>query len=848
MLYLTNLIAETAGVPVFSLKRQMSWGSVSASVNGPLAFKQVDAEQEDAEQAPDKPPTLGPARLVWLPEGLVITPRTPGAPDGFGMPPTPNGRGTPGGPLSQVIINRFAENQYPDAVYRRAGGADGNRVFAANLFFMDWEMTQGELGIGLTLDVGGKPVFMPQFNKRWAPLVREPDSGVWHCHRPQVHLQESAMEALIRQETNLIREQFHRPPLGLPLRGTTGELSQNIAYQIRRSGVVEHDSPEFREGHRTFQARVEERSGFLRTGGENLNLQYPADLDASAVRYAMLRWYNSPGHRANMLDDWAEGGICYSWIDPALTAAGKAVTLPGVDGALGVQIFHGAAEWVSGGAGTHEDRPPVTVVEDQNMFVSLYPGDESSTEFWPLIAYRGRVVYLTAEAVNVHAMVVLSGTTLVEEGAETKLRVAVLHRPQGNDGLVFFVIYEGLVHDFLATRKEIARYQLPKKDANFIARPRWSASGAKAIFCYTTLGDVPAGCLGGLDGFTPVAESSGVLGQTLHFMEFRGGALYDLGAEQLTITPLEFGKAGSVAWYSQECRGSCRLLADYQGETPVFARIEVDGQSSQSGASYSKRFKGTLHFPNGQSLTYVDLRTNATPGDIVEMHGFVRHLLPFDIQDPDGVAYLQYDLPEDNASFVTGTLMIRGTPVMFAQDPLQRGPGLYRTMVDNLNNANQITTMSAHRGATDAVSFFTRHRYARAPITPYPAVVVSYSQETAPRIMPRGNDYLITGLMEYVLAGPVILRDGVYDMDQDYERVEQYRCARYKGEWLYAGRIESTLGGVGTRWGSVNGQWTEYPVGAWLGDDQYYCHSSLNLKAIAGLPDLKNNILPIGVL
>ena len=117
LLYFANLIAQTAGVPVYRLSRQTPYGQVTASVHGPLAFKTVHSVAEPEEPAPEEEVT-GITRLVWLPEGFVITPRTAGAPDGFGMPPTPDGKGTPGGPLKQVIINRFKDNQYPDAVYR----------------------------------------------------------------------------------------------------------------------------------------------------------------------------------------------------------------------------------------------------------------------------------------------------------------------------------------------------------------------------------------------------------------------------------------------------------------------------------------------------------------------------------------------------------------------------------------------------------------------------------------------------------------------------------------------------------------------------------------------------------
>ena len=101
LLYFANLIAQTAGVPVYRLSRQTPYGQVTASVHGPLAFKSVQTVAEPPEKPPEEegPPT----RLVWLPEGFVITPRTAEAPEGYGMPPTWNGRGTPDGPLIRLL-------------------------------------------------------------------------------------------------------------------------------------------------------------------------------------------------------------------------------------------------------------------------------------------------------------------------------------------------------------------------------------------------------------------------------------------------------------------------------------------------------------------------------------------------------------------------------------------------------------------------------------------------------------------------------------------------------------------------------------------------------------------------
>ena len=57
--------------------------------------------------------------------------------------------------------------------------------------------------------------------------------------------------------------------------------------------------------------------------------------------------------------------------------------------------------------------------------------------------------------------------------------------------------------------------------------------------------------------------------------------------------------------------------------------------------------------------------------------------------------------------------------------------------------------------------------------------------------------------------------------------------AHYRGEAIVAGKVTSPF---------------DLPGRGWEGEGAYFHESSLDLKAITGLPDLKDNILPMGVL
>ena len=915
LLYFVNLIAETAGVPVFQLSRQTPYGAVTASVHGPLAFKSVHSAA-----APEEPQeeVTGIARLVWLPEGFVITPRTAGAPDGFGMPPTPapppppkagedapprkeptpfEKRGTPGGPLKQVIINRFKDNQYPDAVYRwgmeQAGMKPGaGRVIAGNLFMMDWELDKESgfgIGIVLSADGAGEGEFLPQFDKRWVPNYAEPDSGEWHCHRPELYEGESELQALIRQETNLLREEVGRTPLGKPLRGTEGQLSEDILYQMRYSGVMWHDSPLFRIGHGrvTADERFALRSAFWHSGGENVLLDPQGGLDAEFARTAVREWRDSPEHYAEMTRDWHRGGEEYAWIDPAISASGKAAA----DGALGVQIFGATSKWVESFLGVRSDGPIVGVAP-LDMFVRIFPQRyaPSSIKHTPHVNYRGRAVLLfvpdfgvSHPQISIDAAQVLAGAMLVEDGEATKLRVAVLERPHLFSGPASIAVYEGVSYDFYNTRQEIGRYQLPFADAGDVSAPTWSQSGARMAFCFTTVRPAPFGRIE--NSASSSALPTSFVGQQLHFVEFSDGVFVSRGTDSLKVDPSDFGPTHR----NSSCAGTVRYLPVYAGEELDYVRIAVDSYMRYSTTVFEKRAYGALLFPGGAKVIYSDVYAmDENAGEVFAtrspISGYVRHILPFDVRDPASVAYVQYDhpaAPEDLG--ISAKLVIRGDEIKSSplayDDGLGNGPR-YRTpwafswgigtvhYTPDAFRGNPYWTAEGGRG----LGFTEIYRAGLPPSVPFDGLIVSDSNLNAPSDLTIGPFGSYVGphpsrpyATDYVLVGPTLLRTGSrrYERlwedspstEQAFDRIEEFSYANYKGDWIYAGRIENTLGGTG-----------EYDIfrirdpetgiygpktiqrSMWLGDDQYYCHSSLDLKTITGLPDLKDNILPIGVL
>lgn len=111
-------IADLAGLPVYALWAQFDDGSaVRAAKYGTVNIIDCYAAGSggggsDSERKKRKKLLL--SRLLWVPQGIVCTPRNRTvAPEGWGIPD-----GIPGGALPQVLINQYPHNNYPDVLFR----------------------------------------------------------------------------------------------------------------------------------------------------------------------------------------------------------------------------------------------------------------------------------------------------------------------------------------------------------------------------------------------------------------------------------------------------------------------------------------------------------------------------------------------------------------------------------------------------------------------------------------------------------------------------------------------------------------------------------------------------------
>ena len=972
LLYTTNLMASAAGIPVYWMSRQIPGGRVTATVHGPIVHKHTHLYPQPKSEDED-----GAARLAWIPEGFVITPKSAAAPDGYGMPPTEDKLGTPGGPLREVIINRYKHNQYPDMLVDAAAEAPpvppegpvtpegsisssvaGPRPYAANLFYMDWELalsvprptgapavatdpTVAEPASSFSIGTGTQELWVAQFRKkndalgtfgsrkvsRFDTVFREPQDTKWYCHRPEYGF-ESSEQRDMRETVNELRAKVMADPplkpLSPPLRGTEGILATTPVYLARMSGVLGHGSPDFREGHKTFEARMSFRDGLPVYGGENLlaatTLADPA-LTRAAKAVKLLS--ESPGHYTNMVHDWHLDSQAYAAMQSAIGPVNgiRAVQKPPydldspvapldppIDGFMASQIFMthqyfahfgacGREEEQETGAGgkklPRKKRIGVTDGMSGAAFFSpflTYSGGDPYLRPPVFMTFMGRRVYITKQN-DQNIVAVLAAQHIITDTKEI-VRAVVLDRPPFFRGVEIkdhdpatrgpaIRLIEGDAHDFFSTKKTLHTFYIPAK-TSVMSTVKMSASGKKAVFCYAE----PVPCLQRFitssfvinpdigtefvvktdpeedmhqDGYpTPFAHQRYVWGEKLHFVEWEEVVGFrDVVTESLAITPTyRYDPEGETSIITT-CQGSYKLFADYDtDEQLVYAKVRVDSEQrsilSVFGADtkneqYKRSLRGKIEFPDATELVFSRVDVGSPTLGSASVSGTYRQILWMDIMRPGDVVYLQHDLGGGHMIASAGTLYSRGKEVKSTADTLKNdGYDI------NLIRHRQETDVLIEKGRIGVLQDVVR----QGGLTPFVSIYDSAQAKTVISVAPYdANRYsppfaykarlvaAVTGALnvggryyteafgkkDYYfsdLVGPEIL----FSSPMGFAQAEFY-----EGEAIVAGEFPAPFVGGRKVWGEND-------------DDGFFHESSLDLKEITGIENLKNNILPIGVI
>ena len=861
-LYFARLMSDTSGAAIVRRTVTTSSGAVIAvGVHDVLDRVQVTAGPQQTEEA-KQDGTIRMSRLVWMPEGFVITPRTGTYTSGFGMPPTPDGKGTPGGPLKQVIINRFKDNQYPDALAGKIIGFQdpGVRNFCtAPLFFMDWELEDKDFGIGLWR--GAK--FLPQFSARWVQNYKEAETETWYCHRPMHPLQpERTVHKTIRTESNLVRAIIGRDELNLPVRGHENGLAEAIQYQMNYGRAFGHDSAKYRPGYTTFAKRWEERFGtyggyvFPDMNGSGENLYFKISTANISQRRlgeeAVYWWKNSSEHYANMTFDW-NAADRYGYME---SAGGKTNPLgieesqevghppvpfdPPAKGFTTTQIPGGLVSHVATGLVGQEGEDPVCMVspfytQGQGNFPRVGMNMQIAGDMY--VAFKGRVIKV--HHIDTEYFTPLAAKMVMDGEEAKKLRVVGHARATDH----YMVIFEGDAHDFFATRTELGRFPLPANIGQ-MTTPKFSESGEKVIFSYTKavsvdevigLGLNVASDLTNGTTTTATTDADRFWGETLHFVEFVSGF------NEVHVSELDVLVDRWVPGIRQTCVGEYKVFADYAGETLVYATAVVDSETVQEGSSgaYTEtvRLRGSLRFPNMDVIEYTHTDTAA---GALEVSGFFRHFLYLDILRPERTAFIQYDISGTNIQkakmsiYVQNGVLVRNKDDVFRDvvDPLYARTAVgFNPTGGNASPgaASFLPFESLNTGSTDIIRANPVSKLVAAAGT-HKASLLSTISFTSDFQMRGSNPF-----PHHDNVGPPVVVGSSRSFDLD--GVTDFGAVFYNSEWLYAGYVGNTV-----RANMASGDT------GWEGNARYFWKSSLPLTSITGLPDLSPNILPIGAL
>ena len=312
---------DSMGAP--SLRHKNADGSESLKINGRLYVNPADESSGYLEIS----------RLCWLPEGIVITPKTEANPLGWGLPPTPDGVGTVGGDFPFVVINQYEHNNTPEylhTVYSRKESKTTTALETA--MTLNWPLSYVNMRLDdpdQRITMFGKPLpddayavkgnrALPQFVATFIPLLSERRQGQWFCHRPKLRENADPEHQRILDETNKLRADAAEPrhPFSKPLQGWTPDIAMTTTMVNAVGEFMDHDSPSFISKWQTTYERVRARTGLYVAAGENLFMMNGKPVK-SLGEDAVDAWHYSPGHYANIVYDWTQGSRA------AAQAAGK---------------------------------------------------------------------------------------------------------------------------------------------------------------------------------------------------------------------------------------------------------------------------------------------------------------------------------------------------------------------------------------------------------------------------------------------------------------------------------------------------------------------------------------------
>lgn len=829
-------------------------------------------------------------RFVWMPEGFHLFPRSAAAPTGWGLPIV-NGEPTAGGPLPFVLVNRKEHNNYPDKLAGRSHRPVGLNYMPADDAM---ENPAGRLGV----KIGREIEVDPQFGLRWQQEIYEPDAGRWYAHWAEP-MQLSPIQQGMLDATNAFRAAEGVPPLYPALRGVYGGVADMMLAQIQKHRAQVHEYPGFDPGYVLLNERVEHRAANFRITRSREVLASMARVPGEPAYQTGKRMVESvwnetiaPLHYAALVADEYHGEYGdLAYVGFAHSAAGRGITqyyeatyqggdvvelTPPLDGVQGVQVFYGTDRLLSvhraywrGTAGTVSWYAPSSCKYGYIHLDFELVGD--GWEAWcgrrSTVAIKGRTrpVYTQAEGPYVRAVI---GAALRFDEDELRLVVCAMRQDK------VLEVWEGPAWEKWDAFSVQATFDPTAaadgaEGAMLVGYPVFSASGARCVVPITRRVFHTGPALRQTQvNFAAADGTAMVVGSVIDFMEWSGASFSRDHRSSLSVTPNTISTSAGRNEYNETCLGSYRWLADYDGDTLVYATVDVDGEVDQwaeytwSGGDFivsdrpeitasgnTVRVKKTIQYPDGSSLVTTDVEINEWRAT-----GFELVLHTLDILNPSRVAYSRQELgnvaPDNDRPSVAlslhwhgETIRQRDESVAGASGP-EMPPAIWR---DGCAWGGGVSRMSAWSVTTaGALTYFAYAHPAglayATPATTYPATAIYPSQRWGDRVknaypadigtfqgVQRGEVHAAA-----VIAPAVAPRLMLRRYDSDIQEVG-LNMWEYGGEWLLSGYYVTPI------W-----QFREYgflePEAA-----RMLWRATFDLAAAVGKP-IGNNIEPVGVV
>lgn len=685
-------IQSRSGKQHVRLRREVDGVSIEVLVFGDqsaISITHVPANEERVQ--------FGFARLVWMPEGFLIYPKSPEYPKGWGLPvvdgelvaPTADGGPTPGGALPLVLVNRLKNNNYPDQF--------APSHFPVPFFYMPWEGEKSAEGVK-SIGVQGPPVngvwpkFKPQFSRRWEQILREPYDTAWHAHWAEVVNLDPVRQGIL-DKTNEVRSGM--PPLLPPLRGVYHGAGALIVRQMGMTGVQAHNYEGYRPGHTTMDERAIDRSAFWFTvnASENLLTTRPVEGETAyeAGRRMGEMWESSPTHKANMLREYhaetsedSRGipavGFLHIGLGRGTTHTGRPPEggeikyEPPVQGWQASQVMYGMTRQVlarraywRGAAGTVSWSGASSC--KYAAAATIYGSSEVDAAEWagwvyPLsvLAISGRMKPVYAVGVEAYtARGVVSAALHISEDGEVRLRVCTITKK------FLLELWDGLAHASWKEFSVLASFDLTAGadgagGTHLLRAPIFSPDGAK---CLVTIDRVLARTAPAIrqqqwDFSAPPEGEVVVCGSVRDFLEFTGAGFTHIHRSAVDITPETMRTEEIVPAtlldppvvrneYVETCAETFRWLGDYDADNAlVWASVRVDIRVDQwreyspgywinpgSGPQQNNvDFEQVVEFPDGSELTTAQWTLREW-----RAAGFFLALHTLDILRPENTAY-----------------------------------------------------------------------------------------------------------------------------------------------------------------------------------------------------------------